>query len=46
MFYLIIIRSTGKIKTPNKGIVFCGGLEVSRCELTCLINRNHQHIFN
>lgn len=29
MFYFIIITSTGKIKTPNKGMVFGGGLEVT-----------------
>lgn len=46
MFYLIIIRPTGKIKTHNKRMVFTGRLEVSRCELTCLINSNHQYIFN
>lgn len=28
LFYFIIIRSTGKIKTSNKGMVFGGGLEV------------------
>lgn len=28
MFYFIIITSTRKIKTPNKGMMFGGGLEV------------------